>query len=815
MALTAPDPADSLRRALGARLAPEALVHLERLPPRPARTASLERPLHPWVEQRLVELELHELWSHQAEAVDHLRARRNVVVATGTASGKSLCYQLPIAEAVLDPIKPGTALCLFPTKALAQDQLKGFGHLGVPGLVAATYDGDTDPEARAWARRHANVVLTNPEMLHCALLPNHERWSSFFLRLRYVVIDELHVLRGVFGTHVAHLLRRLQRVCQLYGSEPTFVFSSATIGQPGRLAADLCGAAVEEVTVDGSPQGERLVALVDPTATDGPKAARTGNQITAALVGELVRSGHRTLAFCRSRAGTEVVAAEVVRRHPDLAGRVRPYRGGYLAAERREIEAQLFSGQLGGVVATSALELGIDVGGLDACVLNGFPGTIASMWQQMGRAGRTGQPSLSVLVAGEDQLDRYFLDHPDEVFSRSPEPAVINPANPFVADPHLACAAFESPLSHRDERWWGPTLDDGVHRLVLDDQLRLRARNGTVRGYWSARGRPASGMGLRSGSSHEVRIAFADGTLVGTVDRARACELVHPGAIYLHQGRPHRVLELDLVDGAAIVEPDNGREYTIARTDVDLRILSVDERRPLGELTVGLGAVEVTSRVTGYQRREVLTGKILGAEELSLPPGHLVTRGFWWEIPPAVLRRARIADGDVPGALHAAEHAAIGILPLFTICDRWDVGGVSTPWLDDTGAPTIVIYDGYPGGAGVAELGYEHAARQLQATLGVLHRCRCRRGCPSCVQSPKCGNWNEPLDKAAAGRLLRAAGVEALTDELDLEEAVPDGAAALHGHGRGPVVDLTGQGSAGTDSRAITVVADTVGSPTS
>ncbi len=607
-----------------------------------------------------------------------------MVVATGTASGKSLCYQLPIAEAVNDPIKPGTAIALFPTKALAQDQLKGFGHLAVPNLLAATYDGDTDPDQRAWVRRHANVVLTNPEMLHCALLPHHERWATFLMRLRYVVIDELHVLRGVFGTHVGHLLRRVRRLCELYGSSPTFVFSSATIGQPARLAADICGMDVHEITADGSPRGERLVALVDPTAIDGPRAARSPNQVTAGLVADLVRSGHRTLAFCRSRAGTEVVAAEVVRRHADLAGRVRPYRGGYLAAERREIESQLFSGQLGGVVATSALELGIDVGGLDACVLNGFPGTIASMWQQMGRAGREGQPSLSVLVAGEDQLDRYFLAHPHEVFSRSPEPAVVNLSNPFVLDPHLACAAYETPLGHRDERWWGDHLHDGVHRLVLDDRLRLRCGRPHPRLLGGPRP-PVVGHGpaqrLHPRDPHRLRRRHLGGH-GGPRPCSRAgaprCHLPAPGP-------PPQGARLDLVDGAAIVEPDDGTEYTLARTDVQLRILHTDRTQPLGDLELGLGSVEVTSQVTGYQRREVLTGKILGAEDLDLPPSHLITRGFWWVIPPAVLRRARIADADVPGALHAAEHAAIGMLPLFTICDRWDVGGVSTPWLEDTG----------------------------------------------------------------------------------------------------------------------------------
>jgi DEAD/DEAH box helicase domain-containing protein len=767
MAVLSPDPADSFLHALTRRLDSNALAHLERLPPRAARLGTPERPLPAPLAERLAELGHDGLWKHQADALDLLRSGRSTVIATGTSSGKSLCYQLPIAEAVADPIKPGTALALYPTKALAQDQLASFGQLAAPQLVAATYDGDTSPSARTWARRNANVILTNPEMLHCGLLPHHGRWDTFLMRLRYVVIDELHVLRGVFGTHVGHLLRRLQRLCARYGSSPTFVFTSATIGEPARLAADLCGMAVEEVADDASPHGERLVALVDPTALGGSRHGRTANQVTATLLADLVRAGHRSLAFCRSRAGTEVVAADVVRRHPDLTGRVRPYRGGYLAGERREIEAQLFSGQLGGVVATSALELGIDVGGLDACILNGFPGTIASMWQQMGRAGREGQPSLAVLVAGEDQLDRYLLSHPTEVFTRAPEPAVVNPANPYVLDPHLACAAYEGPLTHGDERWWGDHLHDGVRRLVLADQLRLRPRRDRVQAVWAARGHPASGMGLRSSSAQEVRIAFADGTVVGTVDRSRACEIAHPGAVYLHQGRAHRVLTLDLHDGAAIVEPDDGRTYTLARTDVALRVLDVDEQRPVGRLTLGLGAIEVTSRVTGYQRRSVLGGEVLGTVDLDLPPAHLVTRGFWWSVPDDVLADAGLVGprGDLalPGALHAAEHAAIGVLPLFTICDRWDVGGVSTPWLEHTEAPTVVIYDGYPGGAGVAELGYAAAHRQLAATLDVLEGCGCADGCPSCVQSPKCGNWNEPLDKAGAIALLRAATLHGTT----------------------------------------------------
>jgi DEAD/DEAH box helicase domain-containing protein len=753
--LLSADPLDlevhHLRTLLG-----DGLVHAHRLPARSGRTAALRRPLPDAVATRLAELGIEDLWTHQAEAIDLVRDGRSTVIATGTASGKSLCYQLPIAEAVTDPLRPGTALALFPTKALAQDQLRALGQLAVPGLTALTYDGDTPPEHRTWARSHANVLLTNPEMLHCGLLPQHGRWSTFLLRLRYVVIDELHVLRGVFGTNVAHLLRRLRRICEQYGSSPTFVFSSATIGQPARLAGELCGLDVHTVADDGSPRGERLVALVDPARAGGDAGPRSPNRVTADLIAGLVRRDHRTLAFCRSRAGTEVVSAEVLRRNPDLHRRIRAYRGGYLAAERREIEAQLFSGTLGGVVATSALELGIDVGGLDAVVLNGFPGTIASLWQQVGRAGREGQPSVAVLVAGDDQLDHHFLRHPHEVFERAPEPAVINPANPYVLDPHLGCAAYEHPLTHHDERWWGDHLADGVRRLVVDDTLRIRPGLRQTRAVWARRGHPARALSLRSGSAHEVRIAFADGTLVGTVDRSRAPEVVHPGAVYLHQGRAHRVVDLDLHDGAAIVEPDPGHTYTQARSTVELRVLSTESARPVGRIEVGLAQVEVTAQVTGYQQREVLSGELLAVHDLVLPPSTLVTRGVWWRIPPAVLDRALVEPHQVGGALHAAEHAAIGMLPLFAICDRWDVGGVSTPWLHDLGAPAVVIYDGHPGGAGIADLAYEATEAQLAATLETLAHCGCDTGCPSCVQSPKCGSLNEPLDKHAAARLLRA-----------------------------------------------------------
>jgi DEAD/DEAH box helicase domain-containing protein len=454
----------------------------------------------------------------------------------------------------------------------------------------------------------------------------------------------------------------------------------------------------------------------------------------------------------------------VQRRLPaEAQSSVKPYRGGYLADERRAIEEELFSDKLDGVVATSALELGIDVSGLDAVVLNGFPGTIASFWQQVGRAGRAGQPSAAVLVAGVDQLDQWLATHPEELVTRGPEPAVINPANPFVADAHLRCAAHEMPLTHDDERYWPGLLDEIVLRLAHADQLvvRERRRRQGPQALYTGGGWPAHDVSLRVGADRQVCIRTADGDLVGTVELSRACEQVHPGASYLHAGRAWRVVALDLDDRVALVEPDDGATTTVARVDVDIRIMDWDARRHIGggaatsRIEVGLGAVEVHQRVTGYVRKDTLTRRVVGRENLDLPPSCLRTRAFWYVVPDETLAVARVCPSAVPGALHAAEHAAIGVLPLFTICDRWDVGGVSTAHQADLGAATVVVYDGYEGGAGVAELGFEAADRHLAVTLDVIESCPCSGGCPSCVQSPKCGNGNDPLDKAAAMALLR------------------------------------------------------------
>ncbi len=716
------------------------------------------------------------LWTHQASAIEHVLAGRSVVVATGTASGKTLCYQLPLALAAAAQRPAPTALLMFPTKALAQDQLRSLGALAetlqLKALSPVTYDGDTPPDARQWARRHASVILTNPDMLHQGILPYHGRWSSFLSRLQFVVIDELHTYRGIFGSHVALVIRRLRRLCRLYGSDPVFISTSATVGTPGALAASITGINPVVVDDDGSPRGERVLAVWNPPV-DAAGSPVSGNASTSHLLAACVQQQWRSIAFTRSRRGTEVVAARARRLvGDDLARTIRPYRGGYLPAERRAIEAELFDGRLLGVAATSALELGVDIGGLDVCITNGFPGTISSFRQQIGRAGRSAQRSLAVLVAGDDALDQWYATHPTELVTRPPEPVIVNPVNAFVLLPQVACAAFEKPLEQDGiaadfadtSAADGPrdlvpvpladAVEDAVRELVVADQLHIV--NG--RAVYSGAASPAARISLRSGTgASEYRIVDQGDRLVGTVDGGRAFSVAHPGALYLHQGQQYRVVELDRVDRLAWVEPVDVDEYTQVRSDTQLRFLSVEQAKAAGAFTVCLGMVEVEEQVVGYQRKKISSGQLIAEEPLTLPPSALVTRAFWFEANQELLDRSGVSPMDLPGTVHAAEHAGISILPLFTICDRWDVGGVSTPLHPQTGNATIVIYDGYPGGAGIAELGYAAGVSHVRATLDVMNQCRCVAGCPGCVQSPKCGNGNDPLDKRGAAALLTAA----------------------------------------------------------
>ncbi len=719
------------------------VTHTTTLPARPGVVGTPACPVAPDLLRRLG---VDHLWSHQAAALDRIRDGESVVLTSGTGSGKSLSYQIPVVEAVVEGPSPHTSLLLFPTKALAHDQLSTLATLGIDEVSATTYDGDSSREHRAWARRRANVLLTNPEMLHSGILADHRRWGPFLARLRFVVVDELHLLRGVFGTNVAHLLRRVRRIARHHGADPQFVFCSASLGQPAQLASQLCGLDVHPVTTDGAPRGERTFVVCDPFEDRRTTPAwRAAASVTAGLVD----AGQQTLAFARSRKLVELMAAAIRSQVGDPDG-ICPYRSGYLADERRDIEAALALGHLRAVTATSALELGVDIGGLDATVLAGFPGTISSLWQQAGRSGRQGRAGLSVLVAGDDQLDRWYVRHSDQLLDRSPEPAVINPENREILLPHLRCAAQELPLEYADEALW-PTLDEGVRSLAHEDSVWIRRRADSPLAVWSTGRRPQHRVGLRSAGGGQVRITD-QGVLVGTVDAGRAARDVHPGAVYLHRGQSYRVVDLDLPGREARVEQDDGERSTQPRSETTLRVLEVDARRPLGPIRVGIGTVEVERRVVGYTERDARTGEPVDHHRLELPAHHLVTRAVWLECSSSVT--ADLEEAVLPGALHALEHAAIGLLPLFTICDRWDVGGVSTAHLADLGCATVVIYDAYAGGVGIAELAYHEAEALLAATVGVIGSCGCSDGCPSCVQSPKCGNGNDPLDKDGAVVLL-------------------------------------------------------------
>jgi DEAD/DEAH box helicase domain-containing protein len=645
---------------------------------------------------------------------------------------------------------------VFPTKALARDQVRQVRELRLPQIRAAVYDGDTPQAERPLIRRNANLVMTNPDMLHAAVLPGHARWADFFLRLSLVVVDEAHVARGVFGSHVAMVLRRLRRMVAHYGGAPSFVMASATIGNPSELASRLTGLPFGEVTDDASPRGEKLFVLWDPPLID-PDLGLRRSAVTEAswFLRDLVASGTRTIAFCRTRKAAELVA-EFARRElgPPLKPLVKAYRAGYLPEERRELERALSSGELLGVAATNALELGIDVGSLDAALLAGYPGTRASMWQQAGRAGRRGEPSVAVLIAQDDPLDQYLINHPDDLFAKPPEAAVIDPTNPYVLEPHLACAAREQPMSD-DEAvgFFGPDATAAVTRLEAGGIL-LR-RRGLL--HASARENPHARVDIRSASGETFSIVDGEtGTLLGTADGSHAFWTVHPGAIYLHQGEQFEVTDLDLAQRIALVRASTADVYTQVRDDTDLDVLEELRRDVVGDVPALFGAVRVTRQVTGFQRKRASTQEVIDAVELDLPPQVLITKALWWLVSPMLLGRAGLRMADVPGSLHAAEHAAIGLLPLVATCDRWDIGGLSTPMHADTGSATIFIYDGYAGGAGITERGFVSGERLIRATLETIRACRCAHGCPSCVQSPKCGNGNEPLDKLGAARLLAA-----------------------------------------------------------
>lgn len=775
---------EDLLEALRARFPNSTLTHVETVPASPAVYAEWPQWVEPSLKRLLIDASIRHPFAHQRACAELAWAGRDVVIATGTSSGKSLGYQLPVLSTLAaDPT--ACAMYLTPTKALGSDQLhavtemiRGADGLRDAGIHPAPYDGDTPAEARAGIREHTRFVFTNPDMLHAGILAAHPRWARLFRHLRYVIVDECHTYRGVFGANVSLVLRRLLRIAEAYGAHPVVIFASATAADPAAQASRLCGREVAAVAEDCAPTGERTIVLWEPGFIEGAEnelgapVRYPATTEAAGIMAKLISEGARTLTFVRSRRAAETVAMRaqeelVLLGRPDFADRVASYRAGYLAEDRRRLERALDEGELLGIATTNALELGIDVGGLDAVVMAGFPGTVASFRQQAGRAGRRGQHAMAVMVGRDDPLDTYLVHHPEALLGRPVENSVFNPANPYILRGHVYCAAVERPLSPADVDAFqaGAIVEElaaaGFLRRRGDAYYAVPRLGGELAAELSTELTPEtahSAVSLRGGSGNEVAIVdISDGRLLGTVDAARAMSQVHDGAVYIHQGEHFVVRELNLQDYVALVEPEQPDYSTQASSTTDIAILGEPSAllNPSPGLWVANVDVEVTDRVTGYVVR-LADGTVSEHIPLELPEQRLITRAVAYTIDPLALDAMGIAAGEVPGALHAAEHAAIGLLPLLATCDRWDIGGVSTALHQDTMLPTVFVYDGHPGGAGFADEGFARFPEWIRATYEAVRSCECEDGCPSCVQSPKCGNGNQPLDKHAALKLLGA-----------------------------------------------------------
>jgi len=761
-----------LQRLLEHPLLGPKVVHHRRVDGVPPRFAATAAPLDPGIVAALEATGIERLFTHQVEALDAVRAGENVLVATPTASGKSLVFALPALEAALRG--EGTSLFLYPTKALAQDQLAGLtvlaaatGALRPPTF--AIYDGDTPDGARRKIKENPpDVLITNPDMLHAGILAHHHDWSGFLARLRLVVLDELHVYRGVFGAHVHHILRRLLRLAAMNGAHPRFVAASATVGRAGEFAASLVGMPFGVVDRSGAPTAARDVLLVNPVTVSPYTAA-------VRVVTEAARAGARTIAFTKARRITELLHTWLVREAPDLRRKVAPYRAGYLPEERRAIEKRLFSGDLLAVLSTSALELGIDVGGLDVCVLVGYPGSRTSTWQRIGRVGREGADALVVLIAMPDALDQYLVAHPDELFDGAFERAVLDPWNPAVASAHLVCSAAEEPLRDDEVSGYPPRGRAIVEGLEAEGRL---ARDAEGTRWMSYRRRPQRDVSPRTAGAPFAILEAGTGRLLGTIDAMRVWYECHPGAIYLHAGQSYRIDELDVDHKRAIAAAIRADYFTVVLGEKETEIL---ERLDAGALTVpggaipvGFGRLKVTVRIREYQKKRLFGGEPIATHPLEAPPLTYETTGLWIEIPRALPAQLAREGLHFMGGIHAAEHAAIGLLPLLAIADRGDVGGISYTAHPQIGGPAIFLYDGVPGGAGLAERAFAELATLLGKTRELIDACPCDAGCPACIQSPKCGNGNKPLDKAAALAVLRVLLGEAAYEALAEAEIQPE-----------------------------------------
>ena len=721
------------------------LIWNQRIRPIKASFAAPRKKLPEELERALREAGIKKLFSHQADALEAVRAGQNVVLMTPTASGKSLVYNLPILEAILSDSKT-RALYISPLKGLANDQigtLRDFSaSLDIDNL-AELYDGDTPQSDRRRIKEEPpSIIYSNPDMLHMGILPYHKSWEHFFKNLKFVVIDEVHSYRGVFGSHVAHVLRRLRRVAAHYGAEIQFICCSATIANSKELAETLTGVDFKLIEKNGAPSSKKNFCFYEPT--ESPYTAAT--KIFAASV----KAGFKTIAFTKARKITELMGRWVKDRAPELTDSISTYRAGFLPEERREIERKLFTGELTGVISTSALELGIDVGGLDVCVLVGYPGTVSSTWQRAGRVGRGSAESLVVMVAIEDALDHFFLRNPEDFFRRSSEAAVTDVTNHPIKKAHLECAVSEVKLSIDDEVYDVEESMGLLKELEDEEKLRFWAKGD----IWYPRKRyPQREVNLRSGGE-TYRIVDEAGKLIGYSSSGRVLKELHPGALYLHQGTQYRVLTLDMKRRRAICRAVNLAIYTAAETNEEVEIVESLETKQAGGVELNWGAVQVTESVTGYWEKDIYSRETLKYYPLKLPDEIFETKAVWMKVDEELLEEIKEAEFGPAGSLHALEHAQIAALPLFAICDRMDLGGVSYSDYADLEGPAIFVYDGSEGGIGLTKRGFEVATDWFAATRLLMSECPCDVSCPSCTQDPKCGNANDPLDKRGALLIL-------------------------------------------------------------
>jgi len=746
------------------------IKHVEILRARSVRFQKWPTFLVPAMVQLLKKSGVDSLWTHQAQAVEALQAGKHVAVTTPTASGKTLCFNVPIIQALSENPKT-RALYLYPMKALAQDQLKTLQEWSgrmkssrLRGFSAEIYDGDTPTGVRGKIRKNPpHILLTNPDMLHLGILAYHDGWTEFFKNLKYVVVDEAHSYRGIFGSHVAHVIRRLRRICRYYGADPQFVTCSATLGNPEEFLNQLTGLNFEIISQTGAPQNEKTFVLWNPDMASPYTEAVT-------LLIECLQAGMKTIVFTKARKITELISLWVTQARPEWASQIKSYRAGYLPEERREIEAKLFNDELKAVISTSALEVGIDVGGLDACILVGYPGTMISTWQRSGRVGRGESPSVVFLVAMTDAMDQYWMKHPTKFFTMKPESLMVGFENENIVKAHLRCAASEIPLTlEKDGIFYGKLLEDLLPSLVQEGKV-LESAGGDK---WLVTDKnPQRGVNIRD-MGEGYQIIYQDtGELIGTIDGMRAFRDCHPGAVYLHRGVQYVVKELKWEQCKILVRDEPVDYYTQANYEEETEILEELKRRPLGagksQCFMKWGRVKITQRFINYEVHRIVDRSLVSAYPLALPPQTFETRALWMVLPYTLQKRLGDWKLHFMGGLHAAEHATIAMMPLHVVCDRWDLGGISTPAHPQVPQPVIFIYDGYPGGVGLTERAYETMEELLTTTFEMIRDCECEEGCPSCVQSPKCGSGNHPLDKKGAILILAH-----ILDREDFQPSLP------------------------------------------